>query len=419
MTGVLLRPWQSGVVWRGLARAALDMPFGFAIGSVLVWTVSLSIGFAWTVIVAVPAVWLTFTLAELLGRMERSRAAALLDVDVAFPHHPLQPGGWFNRLGQRLRSASRWRELAYLGLGLPAQGLLGFALLGLWAISITFVLSPFYLGHILGSAARVGPIWLHGSSQGVVACVVGVVCLVVVAPQATAGVVWVDGWVVRWLLGPPRTEVLAQQVSDLSVRRDAAIDQAEADRRQLERDLHDGAQQRLVALAMDLGRARERFDADPAGARRLVEEAHEEAKAALAELRDLARGIHPAVLTDRGLDAALSAVVARCPIPVDLRIDAPVRLPAPIESAAYFVVSEALANVAKHAHASRAQIWIVLQNNRLTVEVRDDGVGGADIAKGSGIAGLEQRVEALGGWMRVLSPPKGPTSVMVEMPCGS
>ena len=240
-----------------------------------------------------------------------------------------------------------------------------------------------------------------------------------IAPQATRGVVLVDRAVVRWLLGPWRRDELTRQVGELETSRGAAVDRAEADRRQIERDLHDGAQQRLVALAMDLGRARERFDTDPARARQLVDEAHEEAKAALRELRDLARGIHPAVLTDRGLDAALSVVVTRCPVPVALSVDVPRRPPAPVESAAYFVVAEALTNVAKHARASHAQVTIARQSNRLVIEVSDDGIGGADASAGSGLAGLADRVAAVGGWVRVLSPVNGPTSVLVEMPCGS
>jgi signal transduction histidine kinase len=221
----------------------------------------------------------------------------------------------------------------------------------------------------------------------------------------------------RWMLGPHRTTDLARRVSELEVSRGAALDSAEAERHRIERDLHDGAQQRLVALAMDLGRARERFDSDPVRARQLVDDAHEEAKAALAELRNLARGIHPAILTDRGLDAALSAVVARCPVPVSLSIDLPRRPPTPVESAAYFVVAEALTNVAKHAQATRVQVSVAFRSNRLALEVSDNGVGGATLAQGAGLTGLENRVRALGGWMRVISPINGPTSVMVEIPC--
>jgi signal transduction histidine kinase len=200
--------------------------------------------------------------------------------------------------------------------------------------------------------------------------------------------------------------------------RTAAVDAAEAERRRIERDLHDGAQQRLVSLAMDLGMATERFDEDPDGARHLVEQAHGEALAALTELRDLVRGLHPAIIEDRGLDAALSAVVARVPVPVDLQVDVGDRPSAPVESAAYFVVAEALTNVTRHAEASRVSVAIARRGDRLAIDVTDDGVGGADPARGSGLKGLEERVRSLDGWMTVLSPEGGPTTVLVELPCG-
>ena len=151
----------------------------------------------------------------------------------------------------------------------------------------------------------------------------------------------------------------------------------------------------------------------------MVAEAHEEAKAALKEIRDLVRGIHPVILEDRGLDAALSAVVARSPIPVTLDVQLSGRLPATVESAAYFVVSEALTNVAKHAHATRAHVAIARSGDRLVAEIRDNGQGGADPDRGSGLRGLRDRVEGLGGSIWVISPPGGPTSVSVEMPCVS
>ena len=199
----------------------------------------------------------------------------------------------------------------------------------------------------------------------------------------------------------------------------SAVDSAEAERRRIERDLHDGAQQRLVALAMDLGMARERFEDDPQHAQQLVAEAHEEAKAALVELRDLVRGFNPAILQDRGLDAALSSVVARSPVPVRLDVDVAPRPAATVESTAYFVVTEALTNVAKHAHATEARVSIARRGDRLAIDVTDNGTGGADAARGTGLNGLSERVHTLGGWMQVLSPAGGPTSVLVELPCAS
>jgi signal transduction histidine kinase len=197
------------------------------------------------------------------------------------------------------------------------------------------------------------------------------------------------------------------------------VDLAAEDRRQIERDLHDGVQQRLVSLAMDLGRAKEKLDTDPESAKELVDEAHEEAKRAITEVRDLARGIHPAVLTDRGLDAALSALAARSTIPVDVQVDVTERPPASVEAAAYFVVSEALTNVVKHANATKASVTVRRSGDRLTVQVQDDGVGGASITDGSGLAGLRDRVGALDGELHLLSPGGGPTVLMVEIPCAS
>ncbi|HEX6022439.1 MAG TPA: histidine kinase, partial [Solirubrobacter sp.] len=181
-----------------------------------------------------------------------------------------------------------------------------------------------------------------------------------------------------------------------------------------ERDLHDGAQQRLVSLAMTLGRAK--VSEDPEHTRRLLDEAHGEAKEALTELRNLARGIHPAVLTDRGLDAAVSALAARCPVPVAVDVDLPRRAGAGTEAIAYFVVAEALTNVAKHSQATRAWLTAEFQGDRLVVEVLDNGVGGATMA-GTGIAGLRDRVRAVDGELTLTSPPGHGTTLRVELPC--
>jgi len=223
----------------------------------------------------------------------------------------------------------------------------------------------------------------------------------------------------RWLLGRTQQAEMDERVGQLETRRAAAIDSAETERRRIERDLHDGAQQRLIAVAMDLGLARTQMTQDPARAAELVATAHDDVKAALKELRDLVRGIHPVILEDRGLDAALSAVVARAVVPVQLRVDVPLRPPASVESAAYFIVSEALVNVDRHAGARSAVVEITRHRDRLTIAVTDDGMGGADPTGGTGLAGLAERVAGLDGWMQVISPPGGPTTVLVEVPCGS
>jgi signal transduction histidine kinase len=274
------------------------------------------------------------------------------------------------------------------------------------------------VGALPGDSAK---FWLFELGPGLgalVAFLVGLVGLGVLAPRVTTAFVRLDLLATRRLLGPSETDALAAQVGRVETRRVAAVDAAEAERRRIERDLHDGAQQRLVALAMDLGAARERMDRDPEASRVLLDSAHEEAKAALGELRDLVRGIHPAILEERGLDAALSAVVARCPVPVEVHVDVADRPRSSVESTAYYVVTEALTNVARHARATQATVNIVRVGDRLTVEVRDDGVGGADPERGSGLRGLRDRATGLGGTCDVISPAGGPTTLLVVLPCG-
>jgi signal transduction histidine kinase len=222
------------------------------------------------------------------------------------------------------------------------------------------------------------------------------------------------------LLGPSRSARLAERVEELTESRSRVLAAALAERRRIERDLHDGTQQRLVSLAMELGMAREKIAEDPHAARKLVEEAHREAKRALAEIRDLARGIHPAVLSDRGLEAAISALADRCPVPVEVSVEPDGRPPEAVETTAYFVVAETLANVAKHSGASEAHVavWRELED-RLVVEVTDDGKGGANPEAGTGLAGLADRLAALDGRLFVESPIGGSTRVRAELPLGT
>jgi signal transduction histidine kinase len=220
------------------------------------------------------------------------------------------------------------------------------------------------------------------------------------------------------LLSHNREQELEERVSTLTESRSRVIDAVAEERRRIERDLHDGAQQRLVALAMDLGMAKQKMDTDPAAARALVDEAHDHAKLALSEMRELVRGIHPAVLTDRGLDAALSALAGKSTIPVSVEVDLSRRLSESIETNAYFVVAEALANIGKHSQASRARVIVRCEGATLVIEVADDGIGGVDPAKGSGLTGLRDRLAALDGRLLISSPHGGPTWIRAELPCG-
>lgn len=214
------------------------------------------------------------------------------------------------------------------------------------------------------------------------------------------------------------TERQAQEV-EVKAQRARIVEAADAERRRLERNLHDGAQQRLVSLSLTLRLARARARTEPAAAEELLDAASEELAQALAELRELARGIHPAILTDRGLAPALDALVARTPLAVDVATDVAERLPGPVEAAAYYVVSEALANATKYAAASAVAVRIRRVNGHAVVEVQDDGVGGADPARGTGLRGLRDRVEALEGTLSILSPAGAGTTVVAELPCAS
>jgi signal transduction histidine kinase len=209
---------------------------------------------------------------------------------------------------------------------------------------------------------------------------------------------------------------LRDRLEELRASRARLVQAGDAERRRLERDLHDGAQSRLVGLALLLRTARTRATADPELAT-LLDRAQEELQTSLGELRELARGIHPAVLTERGLAPALDGLVSRAPVPVTVETDTVERLPGPVESAAYFVVSEALANVAKYARASHATVRVRRENGRVTVDVTDDGVGGADAARGSGLRGLADRVAALDGTLSLDSPPGRGTRLHAEIPC--
>jgi signal transduction histidine kinase len=388
-----------------------------------VLAVGLSVGVA-TLIIWVGVFVLALTvLAWRAGAwLERRWIRAMLGVHIPDPYRPLPPGSLWQRARVVAGDPATWKDLAYFVLLLPL-GLAWFVITTtLWAFGLGFLTAPFWYwvpprGEVsLFNNGDTAWVVIDSLPDALAAAVVGAV-LCVAAAWAVRGMAAVHGGIALALLGPSPAQLRAR-VEALETSRDRAVDTAEAERRRIERDLHDGAQQRLVALAMDLGMARAKLETDPAAATALVGEAHEEAKRALAELRDLARGIHPAVLADRGLDAAISALAARSPVPVGVDV-ATGRLPGPVESAAYFVVAEALANAAKHARAAEIGVRISRHRDLLIVEVMDDGGGGADPARGSGLRGLEDRVAAVDGRLTVTSPPGGPTVIRAELPCAS
>ena len=248
-----------------------------------------------------------------------------------------------------------WSEIGYGLLRLPVSAVALTLSVAAWALGLVLLTLPLYNRSLPGGGARIGDAVPHGTPAITALAVLGLLVLLA-APQLTRGLASADAAMSRRLLGPPSD--LAARVTELEISRERVVDAAEAERRRIERDLHDGAQQRLVALAMELGRAKAKFADDPAAARDLVDQAHAEAKEALTELRNLVRGVHPPVLTERGLDAALSGVAALCPVPVDVHVDVPVRPKSSVEAVAYFVVAEALTNVAKHSRASHAKVVV-------------------------------------------------------------
>jgi signal transduction histidine kinase len=413
-------PWRHpGRLLRAGARIALSLPMGIITFTLIVTLGVLSVGLLPLFLLGIPLAWITFMISRLLGRIERSRAAAFDGTRIADPIPPLTRPTWLGRISERLHSKPRWREIGHHVALLPV-GVIGYALAAAaWGGSLALTATPAYVGALPGDTAKFYFFEIGQDGGAWLAMAVGAVGLVFVAPWLTIGIARSQSAMARGLLGPSHEAELAAQVTRAETGRTAAVDSAESERRRIERDLHDGAQQRLVALAANLGAAKEKLDQDPDEGREMVGVAHEEAKAALAEIRDLVRGIHPVILEDRGLDAALSAVVARSPVPVSLDVHVTERPPPAVESAAYFVVNEALTNVARHARATRAHVAIARAGDRLVVEVRDDGIGGADVARGSGLQGLRDRVAGLGGSMYVISPAGGPTTISVELPCGS
>ena len=303
---------------------------------------------------------------------------------------------------------NRWRDVIYVLVSFPLA-LFEFAVaVFLWAFAVALLLSPvIYLGFNRQWAP--GPI--------VIAFALGFVVLPAAA-TASRGLMRMHRAVVAGLLCVSDEAELRQRVDTLQESRSAVLEVEAGELRRIERDLHDGAQERLVMLAIDLSLASDLFDTDPARARSLMIDAREQARQALAELRDLVRGAAPAILVDRGLVAALGSVAGHCPVStvLDSTIPAGRRQSHAVERAAYFVVAEAITNVAKHARAGRCEIRCREEGNRLVVEVWDDGVGGAVAAAGGGLAGLRDRVEALDGTLRIESPADGPTLLHAEIP---
>ncbi|MEU3527839.1 sensor domain-containing protein [Streptomyces sp. NPDC038707] len=409
--GYLLSPWpwrSAGYLLTGALTGALALA-GFAVAVAVGGVLAV-------VLVGLPLLVLTALAGIPVAWVERHRLR-LVDLDPA-PHQHAQPAaaGLWVWLTTRLREQSTWRELGY---GLLFSALLwpvdALAFTVALLLPCSMVLTPLLLATAGdGQETKVLKQWTVTSwptAFGVAVLGLVVLCGCAYVLGAAAGA---RAELTRLLIAP-RDGDLGEKVVELNRSRVRLVDAFEAERRRIERDLHDGAQQRLVALTMTLGLAR--LDVPPGPLADQLARAHDEAGRALAELRELIHGIHPKVLADYGLEAAVADAADRSPVPVDVDLDLPGRLPESVEAAAYFVVCEALANVARHSGASRAEVSGGHRDGRLRLRVCDDGRGGADFTAGTGLTGLADRVSVLDGRLSLSSPPGGPTLLRVEIPC--
>lgn len=398
------------------------LPVAVASFVVLVTGATLAVGLV-VVWLGIPVMLGTLTVAVAFGRLERMRLGArgtvLAPVVYAEPR-----GEGVRRLLHPLTDPRRWAALVH-GVGALLLSVVTWSVTVSWWAVVAGGLTSWSWEQWLPDQE------VHGLAEllhmpardSVVNFVVGVVFAATAPKVMRALVAAHEAWARLLLTGSSR-RALEGQVAALEQRGASAAAAETSALRRLERDLHDGPQQRLVRLGMDLAAAERRLEADPAEARRLLEEARVQTAETLAELRELSRGIAPPILTDRGLAAALAPVAARAAVPVTLAVglEGSDRPDASVEAAAYFVVCETLTNVAKHARAGSAAVRVdasgVGDERVLSVEVRDDGVGGADLAKGHGLAGLVDRVEGLGGLLSVTSPEGGPTVVRATLPWG-
>jgi signal transduction histidine kinase len=366
------------------------------------------------VLVGLPLLVLTVLAGIPVAAVERRRLALLGLGPLPGQHRvPRVPGLW-GWLAVRLREPSTWREFGYAllfaALLWPVDALVVAVGLG---VPLSMAAAPVLVASY--GEAKVVKVWTVADRPAALGVALLGLALLAPAGYALGALAGARGELARILLTSGRRDEDGERVTALVRSRARLVDAFEAERRRIERDLHDGAQQRLVALTMTLGLAR--LDAPPGPLADRLATAHDEAGRALTELRELIHGIHPRVLADYGLEAAVADAADRSPVPVDVDLDLPGRLPGPVEAAAYFVVREALANVVRHSGAHRAGVRGGHRDGRLHLTVSDDGRGGADPAGGSGLTGLADRVSVLDGRLSLSSPRGGPTLLRVEIPC--
>jgi len=400
-------------ILRGLLLAVTSLAAGIPLTVAAVLALALlplGIGF-----VLVPPIMLGI---RELAQTQRRWAAEWCDVPIRTPYRPLPEGaGFWGRCRRLLTDPATWRDLLWVVLNMVVGFVLGVLAVGLPVYGLEGVLVAPWVG-LIAHGYGWGPFWpLHDYGVLMLASVpLGVLMFgvgLVIAPR----ILRVQALFSAALLAPTHNAALRLRVQRLADTRSAAVDASAAELRRIERDLHDGAQARIAALGMSLGMAEDLFRTDPEAALALLAEARESSSTALNELRELVRGIHPPVLAERGLAGAVRALALGLPLRVEVDIDLPGRPAAPVESAGYFAVTEVLANVVKHSGASVARVRIRHSRGALVMVVEDDGRGGADPSRGTGLRGIESRLAPFDGTMAVISPTGGPTVITMELPC--
>jgi signal transduction histidine kinase len=390
----------------------LGLPAGIITFTVVVTGWATALGLLITLI-GLPIAIATIVVSRGMAEAERWRAALVLGEPVRGRYRPATTGSVLDRLKALFADTQVWKDLGWHLLLLPV-GIVGFVVAVVaWSVSLWCLTFPIWFT-LAPDAAHIGGARLDTWWWAVLVFGAGLLTLPIMV-ALLRGTAEGTAHLARLVLGSDAEE-LEERVEVLTETRAGAVDAAAAELERIERNLHDGAQARLVALAMDLGMAEERFERDPEGARELVEKARDEAKQALSELRDLARGMRPALLAERGLAEAIRALAARTKLPTSVSVEPGQRVAPAVESAAYFVVAEALTNAVKHSGATRLTVEVTRDGDLLVVQVADDGIGGAD-PSGSGLSGLRKRIEALDGALRVASPAGGPTLLHAEIPC--
>jgi len=402
------------------ANAAIGLGFFVGVFGFATLVSIASAGFA-TIVAGIGFVLIAVVIegSRIVARMERRRVSfGAQERLLAHPYRPLR-GGIVETLKAEFADENRWRDVLYVAVNLPLSIIEFSVVLTVWALSLWLLTMPIWYDAIAGSGLPdlLGPLSGHDAPVIVVRTIVGAL-LLPVAASISQLVMALHRAVVAGLLCTSESRELRRQVETLRESRSAVLDVEASELHRIERDLHDGAQQRLIMLTIDLGLASERIDTDPAAARQLVLDGQEQARQALAELRDLVRGIAPSILLDRGLVAAIGSISARGPVPTAVHSDLPPgeRLPPAIERVAYFVAAEALTNMTKHSGAQHGEVRCRREGSRLIVEVWDDGSGGATVEPGGGLAGLAGRVAGVDGTFTVSSPVGGPTLVRAELP---